>query len=60
VVSGVLGEDRPSIAASEAGVGVGGTIMGVPGWRGFTGVVFRVVILALGPTGLGTGLKDEL
>jgi len=34
--------------------------MGVPGWRGFIGVVLRLVILALGPTGLGTGLKDEL
>jgi len=60
VVSGVLEEDRPGIVASETRVGVGGTMMGVPGWRGFIGVVFRLVILALGPTGLGTGVKDEL
>jgi len=56
----VLEEDRPGVVASETRVGVGGTTMGVPGWRGFIGVVLRVVILALGPTGLGTGLKDEL
>jgi len=58
VVSGVLKEDRPGVVVSR--VGVGGTTMGVPGWQGLIGVVIRVFILALGPTGLGTGLKEEL
>lgn len=54
----MLKEDRPGVVVSR--VGVGGTTMGVPGWQGLIGVVFRVFILALGPTGLGTGLKEEL